>query len=217
MDQEIFDLIGYHFQNKKILEQALTHRSYSKTHNERLEFLGDALLGLIMSDWLYVHHQGTEGDLSLIRSNLVNKKTLAKIAKQLKLSEFIQVGAGASKSNNNLLANVTEAIIGAIYLDSDWSNTKSVVLNWYEKELSQPIDTINQKDFKSQLQESCHKLQRPSPKYTILKTAGDLHEQTFFVSVKVHHLTCSGSGSSKKAAEQNAAKTMLGKLNDQEN
>ena len=218
MSHPLHQLIGYTFKDLTLQEQALTHRSFHRTHNERLEFLGDAILNLIISDWLFKNHAGTEGELSLIRSNLVNKKTLATIGKQLKIFQYIKLGGGESDATEQkrpaLVANVIEAIIGAIYLDSDIRTTQTVVLKWYIDILEHPMDQMNKKDYKSQLQEYCHKNQVSLPKYELLKTSGAMHQQQFFVAVTVGEKHCEGSGLTRKAAEQEAAKLLLEKIHD---
>ena len=147
--------LGYVFADQAFLDQALTHRSASNKHNERLEFLGDSILSIVISDALY--HQfpkATEGDLSRMRATLVCGKMLAEIAIEFKLGDYLKLGPGELKSGGfrreSILADAVEAIIGAIYLDSEIENCRRLVLNWYASRLD-IIEPINQKDPKTLL------------------------------------------------------------------
>lgn len=150
--------LGYEFTKVELLTQALTHRSAANKHNERLEFLGDSILSIVISDALY--HQfpkATEGDLSRMRATLVRGDTLAIIAQEFKLGEYLLLGPGELKSGGHrresILADAVEAIIGAIYLDSDLECCRKLLLQWYETRLKEIQPGINQKDAKTLLQE----------------------------------------------------------------
>ncbi len=210
--------LKYQFKNKQLLDRALTHRSFSNLHNERLEFLGDSVLSCILSDHLFEAHHGPEGELSIIRSNLINQNTLLEIGQKLDLFDQLQLGLGETKSSAlsrpSLVANAVEALIGAIFLDSDFTTTYTIVLAWYEDYLSQPLSNINVKDFKSQLQEWCHKGKHPLPAYTLTQTTGQKHDQTFIVLCKVNGYQAEGEGGSRKKAEQVAAKKVMELLHE---
>ncbi|MGS0673613.1 ribonuclease III [Shewanella sp. 0m-4] len=207
--------LGYEFNEKALLDQALTHRSASNKHNERLEFLGDSILSIVISDALY--HQfptATEGDLSRMRATLVCGKMLAEIAIEFKLGDYLKLGPGELKSGGfrreSILADAVEAIIGAIYLDSEIEKCRSLVLKWYESRLM-VIEPVNQKDPKTLLQEHLQKFRKPLPIYKVVHTEGDAHEQTFTVECIVEDLSqvAVGVASSRRKAEQSAAAQVL--------
>ncbi|MGS0679548.1 ribonuclease III [Shewanella sp. 125m-7] len=207
--------LGYEFNEKALLDQALTHRSASNKHNERLEFLGDSILSIVISDALYHKFPtATEGDLSRMRATLVCGKMLAEIAIEFKLGDYLKLGPGELKSGGfrreSILADAVEAIIGAIYLDSEIEKCRSLVLKWYESRL-QVIEPINQKDPKTLLQEHLQKFRKPLPIYNVVHTEGDAHEQTFTVECIVEDLSQAAVGvaSSRRKAEQSAAAQVL--------
>lgn len=208
--------LGYQFKDEALLKQALTHRSAANKHNERLEFLGDSILSIIISDALY--HQFpkvTEGDLSRMRSTLVKGETLTLIAKEFKLGDYLFLGPGELKSGGfrreSILADAVEAIIGAIYLDADLEVCRGLLLNWYQQRLAEIKPGINQKDPKTLLQEHLQGFKKPLPEYTVVNVQGEAHNQTFTVECKVNQLDkpMTGIASSRRKAEQLAAAQVL--------
>ncbi|MCL2913403.1 ribonuclease III [Shewanella corallii] len=209
-------ILGYQFNNMELLTQALTHRSAANKHNERLEFLGDSILSIVISDALY--HQfpkATEGDLSRMRATLVRGDTLAKIAQEFKLGEYLHLGPGELKSGGHrresILADAVEAIIGAAYLDSDLETSRALLLAWYEVRLKEIQPGVNQKDAKTQLQEHLQGFKKPLPDYQVVKVEGEAHDQTFTVECRVSDMNQAviGVGSSRRKAEQMAAAQVL--------
>ncbi len=207
--------IKYKFTNQKTLILSLTHRSYSTLHNERLEFLGDSILNFIITKKIYYKFLNkTEGFMTRIRANLVNKKNLFKIAKKLELNKYILLGQGEIKMKGqykkSILANTVESIIGAIFTDSKNINIveKIIEILFFKKNLN---IKNNFKDYKTTLQEHLQKLKLPLPKYYINKKKGKDHEQIFTIHCKINNLNkiTKGVGYSKKKAEQIAAKNAL--------
>ncbi|WP_394129716.1 ribonuclease III [Shewanella maritima] len=209
-------VLGYEFTNQDLLKQALTHRSAANKHNERLEFLGDAILQVVISDALY--HQFSkvaEGDLSRMRSTLVKGETLTEIAKEFKLGDYLYLGPGELKSGGfrreSILADAVEAIIGAIYLDSDIETSRKLLLNWYASRLETIKPGVNQKDPKTLLQEHLQGFKKALPEYKVVNVQGEAHNQTFTVECKVEQLdeAVTGIASSRRKAEQLAAAQVL--------
>jgi ribonuclease-3 len=207
--------IGYSFKNKALLKQALTHRSYSANHSERLEFLGDAVLDLLISTWLYKDYANlSEGELSRIRSNVVCKEVLAKIGQDMDLSSFVYLGAGELKSGgatkDSILADCVEAILGAIYLDDSLDTAMLIVKNWFQKYIIENSKT-KQKDSKSKLQEYLQGRKMLTPKYVLQKIDGNAHEQIFTVECIIEDLKLAktAKASTKKEAEQLAALAIM--------
>ena len=213
-------ILDYHFKQPDLLEQALTHRSYSRNNNnERLEFLGDSVLNLVISEHIYLRElEADEGELSRIRSSLVKQEALARVARNIGLGDFIYLGAGELKSGgfrrSSILSDTLEAIIGSIYLDNGFESAQDVILYLYRDYLHSLPDTDSLKDAKTQLQEYLQSKQLGLPDYTVIKTTGKSHDQIFTVNCTIASLKAkvSGTGSSRKKAEQTAAKVMLGKL-----
>ena len=211
--------ISYQFKNLELLKQALTHRSVSKYNNERLEFLGDSILGCIISYELYERFPLIdEGQWSRLRSNLVKAQTQAKLAKTIKLSEVLLVGKGGLKSGDfrreSVQADAFEAILGAIFLDSDYLTVRRVVLKLYEDLLNDVNPEDSLKDFKTQLQELMQKKGHSIPKYELIKTKGLEHEAIFYVRCVVSEfdLAVIREAKSIKRAEQACADSLLEKL-----
>jgi len=211
---------GYQFRRKELLEQALTHRSYSRNlNNERLEFLGDSILNLVISNHIYLQFEGaSEGDLSRIRASLVKQETLADVAREIGLGDHIRLGGGELKSGGfrraSILSDALEALIAAIYLDSDYARTQSVILQLF-RDLLQNVDAdSNLKDAKTRLQEYLQGRQKELPSYTVEQTSGKSHSQVFTVSCELADLELQsrGKGSSRKKAEQQAAQNILDRL-----
>ncbi len=208
--------LGYEFSNLDLLKQALTHRSAANKHNERLEFLGDSILSIVISDALY--HQfpkATEGDLSRMRATLVRGDTLTLIAKEFKLGDYLNLGPGELKSGGfrreSILADAVEAIIGAIYLDSELETIRGLLLNWYKQRLAEIKPGVNQKDAKTQLQEHLQSFKKPLPEYKVISIEGEAHDQTFTVECRIDGVDEAkiGVGSSRRKAEQLAAAQVL--------
>ncbi|MCE9685322.1 MULTISPECIES: ribonuclease III [Shewanella] len=208
--------LGYEFSNMDLLTQALTHRSAANKHNERLEFLGDSILSIVISDALY--HQfpkATEGDLSRMRATLVRGDTLTLIAKEFKLGDYLYLGPGELKSGGfrreSILADAVEAIIGAIYLDANLDVCRDLLLNWYQARLQEIKPGISQKDPKTLLQEHLQGFKKPLPDYQVINIEGEAHDQTFTVECRVDGLSQStiGVASSRRKAEQLAAAQVL--------
>jgi len=217
---KIQTILDYQFKHLDLLEQALTHRSYSRNNNnERLEFLGDSVLNLVISQHIYQRQpEADEGELSRIRSSLVKQEALARVARDIGLGDFIYLGGGELKSGgfrrSSILSDTLEAIIGAIYLDSGFESAQTTVLFLYRDYLRALPDTDTLKDAKTRLQEYLQSRQFDLPKYTVTKTTGKSHDQVFTVtcSVELLQLQSSGTGSSRKKAEQEAAKKTLAQL-----
>ena len=211
--------ISYQFNNIDLLKQALTHRSVSKNNNERLEFLGDSILGCVISCELYQRFPLIdEGQLSRLRSYLVRGQTLAKLAKTIKLSETLVLGQGELKSGGfrreSIQADAFEAILGAIFLDSDYLTLSRVVLKLYEDLLNDISPDDSLKDFKSQLQELMQKKGYSLPLYELIKTKGQGLGAIFYVSchIKEYKLTVEKKAESIKMAEQACAESLLERL-----
>ena len=208
--------ISYQFSDIELLSKALTHRSVSKQNNERLEFLGDSVLGSIISEELYSRHSNIdEGQLSRLRSHLVRGNTLANLAKKLDISENLKLGQGELKSGGfrreSILADTFEAILGAIFLDSDYLTVKKVVLNLFSDLLNEVKSEESLKDFKTQLQEMLQKKGYDLPKYELIQTKGKDHNAVFYVSCHVEALKIKVEKNAKsiKRAEQACAKSIL--------
>jgi ribonuclease-3 len=213
-------LTGYQFRQTNLLEQALTHRSYSRQlNNERLEFLGDSILNLIISNHIYERFSAAdEGDLSRIRASLVKEETLAQVARQIDLGDYIHLGGGELKSGGfrraSILSDALEALIGAIYLDSDYAQTEAAVLHLYREQLQNIDAGANLRDPKTRLQEYLQANKKILPIYQVDQITGKSHDQVFTVSCKLTDLDMqsNGKGSSRKKAEQQAAQKILDRL-----
>ena len=208
--------LSYQFSDIELLSKALTHRSVSKQNNERLEFLGDSVLGSIISEELYSRHSNIdEGQLSRLRSHLVRGNTLANLAKKLDISENLRLGQGELKSGGfrreSILADTFEAILGAIFLDSDYLTVKKVVLNLFSDLLNEVKSEESLKDFKTQLQEMLQKKGYDLPKYELIQTKGKDHNAVFYVSCHVEALKIKVEKNAKsiKRSEEACAKSIL--------
>ncbi|XBC39451.1 MAG: ribonuclease III [Buchnera aphidicola (Nurudea shiraii)] len=217
--QKLQKILGYTFSRKKLLIQALTHRSANKKHNERLEFLGDSILSFVIANALYHDFPDVnEGDMSRMRATLVRGNTLAQIANEFNLGYYLQLGQGELKSGGfkreSILANTIEAIIGSIFLDSNLNIVEKLILKWYKKrlEIISPGDT--QKDPKTRLQEHLQSKHLPLPEYVVKKVYGEAHNQLFTIYCEITgiHEKSIGIGSSRRKAEQEAAQSALIKL-----
>lgn len=205
--------INYSFKNKIYLSTALTHSSKSKNNNERLEYLGDAVINLAISDYLIKNFTDLdEGSLSILRSNLVSRATLSKVASQLGLESYLKIGKSLLNQENkkiSIYGNAFEAIIGGIYLDKDFSQAASVVINLLEKEI-ESLKKNKTKDKKTLLQEELQQRKVDLPVYKLNYE----NEESFKVICEVRELDLlsEGQGKNKKEAEQNAAANLLKKL-----
>ncbi|KXO82512.1 ribonuclease III [Acinetobacter venetianus] len=216
-DSRLQGRIGYQFKQIDLLKLALTHRSVSHKHNyERLEFLGDSLLGMIIANYLYcTYPQENEGRLTRMRATLVRQEALGKIANDLQLSQSLILSTGELKSGGHhresILADTVEAIIGAIYLDcNDLNLLQSIVLKWYEPYLDHIEPTDQLKDPKSRLQEYLQARKKPLPVYEVVDIQGDAPNQHFKVECLIEGLPkIQGEGSSRRFAEQTAAAEIL--------
>ncbi len=211
--------IDYSFNNIDLLKQALTHRSVGKQNNERLEFLGDSVLGSIISRELYQRFPSIdEGQLSRLRSHMVRGQTLAKLAKQINLSEQLILGQGELKSGGfrreSIQADAFEAVLGAIFLDSDYLTVNKVILKLYKELLDEANPDDSHKDFKTQLQEALQKRGSDLPQYDLIKTSGKDHNAVFYVrcSLTNENIKVQKSSKSIKRAEQACAEVILEKL-----
>jgi len=208
--------IGYHFKNRAILENALTHCSYigQRENNERLEFLGDAVLELIISEFLYTTQKLAEGKMTKIRSNIVCSESLAIAADELELGKYLHMGKGERttggmdrKSNK---ADAFEALLGAVFIDSDYYEARKLVLKLLEKNIDMALKGQLFQDNKTRLQEVIQKDSDASIKYRLNHSTGPEHNKIFFCDLLINdEFKTSGSGKSKKEAEQDAAKKYL--------
>lgn len=213
------DFAGHRFNDQGLLARALKHRSAGAPHNERLEFLGDALLGLIAAEALYQRWpRADEGAMTRARAELVRESTLAKIARRLDLGPRLVLGPGEMKSGghrrDSILSDALEAVIAAIYLDAGMDACRAVVLGWLEPELGALAVGKVEKDPKTRLQEWLQGRQHPLPSYELLGESGSDHDRTFLVrcSTTQPAATAEGEGGSRRAAEQQAAENVLAQL-----
>jgi len=213
----LIDRIGHRFAQPGLLAQALTHRSAGAPHNERLEFLGDALVNLIIAEALYARWpQADEGALTRTRAELVRESALAPIARKLELGARLTLGPGEMKSGghrrDSILADALEALVAAVYLDSGFDACRAVVLPWFEPAMAAlpPPHKVG-KDAKTRLQEWLQARQKPLPVYSLLAEAGEDHSKSFLVSCTVDdpHVVTEGEAGSRRAAEQLAAEAAL--------
>lgn len=212
--------LGYQFANLDYLKQALTHRSAAAHNNERLEFLGDSILNFAIGKALYEKFpKANEGELSRMRAALVKEQTLAIVARQFELGDYLKLGAGELKSGGyrreSILSDCVEAIIAAIYLDSGIEQAKLHVYRWYEQLLNEMKPGEAQKDPKTRLQEFLQSRKLPLPTYEVIDIKGEAHNQLFKVSCKVEKVEqlFIGTGTSRRKAEQQAAEQVIKVLN----
>ena len=217
--EDFYKIIGYKFTRIILLKKALTHSSFSKVkldNNERLEFLGDRVLGLSIAKMLYeAFPLEEEGSLAIRHANLVSTKTLANIAEELYIPSMIELSIQEEKrkgyKNKNILADCTEAILGAIFLDSDFDTIYNIIKKFWKK----PLETAKKpiKDCKTTLQEFTQKQDGSIPKYILIGKSGLAHEPIFTVEATVNGITAKANGSSKKEAEQLVAAELVKQLN----
>lgn len=207
--------LDYRFAHPELLECALTHRSAGSNNNERLEFLGDAVLNFLIADELYRRFSSaSEGELSRARANLVRGSTLAALASLFELGNYLRLGPGELKSGGfrreSILAGALEAVIGAVYLDGGFDVCRALVLSIYRERLASISPKTHPKDPKTRLQEYLQSQKMPLPTYSILTIEGDAHRQKFQVECVVENIApCRGEGANRRIAEQNAARKAL--------
>ncbi|HUW00372.1 MAG TPA: ribonuclease III [Gallionella sp.] len=212
LDSALGNKFGYVFRQPQLLQRALTHRSYAPEHNERMEFLGDSILGCVIAKHLYCNYpQLSEGELSRLRSSLVREETLVILAQQIDLGSYLRLGEGELKSGGfrrpSILADALEALFGAVLLDSGFNEAEQAVLRLYVPYLETiDVQTLG-KDAKTLLQEYLQGKRLPLPMYTIIAMQGEAHEQLFQVECAIPNLKIStrGTGTSRRNAEQQAA------------
>ncbi|MEM7357823.1 MAG: ribonuclease III [Pseudomonadota bacterium] len=213
--------LNYKFNDRNLLLLALTHRSRGAKNYERLEFLGDSILGFVIAEWLYKEFPGlAEGKLSRMRSSLVRKETLAEVARVLQLGDYLILGEGEMKSGgfnrDSILADTVESLIGAIYLDSDFQHASQFIFANFESQLSSISSKTNFKDAKSQLQEAMQKRGLDLPAYEIINSTGEQHEQEISVECTLPSLSLKAQATarSRRTAEQQAATRVLAILSE---
>jgi ribonuclease III len=214
--QKLQKRLQHDFRQPALLTRALTHRSHSADHNERLEFLGDSVLNLAVSGMLYQALGSLqEGELSRVRANLVKQDTLHKIAQELQLGNLIQLGEGELRSGGNkrpsILADGLEAVIGAVYLDAGFEAAAALVHRLFDQVEINPQMSAAAKDAKTELQEWLQAKKLKLPAYNVMSITGAAHRQTFEVQCHIEQMQreARGFGSSRRAAEQEAATQML--------
>lgn len=216
--------INYYFNDKNLLKNALIHRSFGNEHkhykninNEKLELLGDAVLGLVVAEYLYQKYpEEKEGVLAKIKSMAVSEPVLASISRKLRIGEYLLLSKGemvtGGRDRNSILGDVFEAILGAIYLDSGFFAAKEYVL-FHLKDIIDHIDDFEEiLDFKTILQEYCQKKYRDIPKYTLVGEEGPDHRKLFEMQVQIQNNIAKAKGTNKKIAEQMAAKQLCKEL-----
>jgi ribonuclease-3 len=218
---DLSTVLGYRFADPGLLQAALTHRSAGVPHNERLEYLGDALLNAVVAVEIFRRFpNAAEGELSRLRANLVREDTLANIARDIRLGEHLQLGPGELKSGGarraSILADTLEALVGAIYLDGGFSACDQVVLRLFQERWSDSRLITALKDPKTRLQERLQSQRLPLPDYQLLEVQGQAHAQSFTVQCSIPGLeqSVTGVGSSRRKAEQEAAAKALALLGD---
>ncbi len=215
--KELEEKLHYHFQNPGLLQMALTHSSYANeakeklSNNERLEFLGDAVLSIVVSDYLYQRFNVPEGDLTKLRSAIVCEKSLAKLSKEIGIGEFLLLGKGeemmGGRERPSILCDAFEAVLAAIYLDGGMEQARAYLMPYVKEQLE---CYNNFKDYKTKLQEVIQQNPEEELGYVLVEESGPDHDKTFVVEVHLNsNVIGRGTGKSKKAAEQMAAKEAL--------
>ena len=218
--------LGYEFKDRMLLKNALTHKSYIKkgeatVNNERLEFLGDSVLGFSVAEYLYKNYKNLpEGELTKVRSTVVCEDCLFKVALKIGLGKQIFLGKGEEQSlgrrRPSILSDAMEAVFAAIYLDSDIFTVKSVIINLLKEEIEIAIKGRDVKDYKTVLQELVQKNNTYTPKYILVKEEGPDHDKVFTSAVLLNDkIVGEGTGKTKKEAEKEAAKVALEKMKNQ--
>lgn len=225
--EKLEDSLGYRFKNKALLTDALTHKSYhhenpqdASRYNERLEFLGDSVLGLVIAEDLFLKDDVlTEADMSKMKSYLVKEAVLFEIASRLSLGKYLRLGRGeestGGRQKRSVLSDAVEALLGAVFLDSDYNTARSVITRLFKEEISAAVVKKEGCDFKSELQEKSQSLFTVLPEYKIVKQEGEEHKKVFTAEVYINgQLYGSGTGKSKKDAQMSAAREALVELGD---
>jgi ribonuclease-3 len=220
--QKIF---GIRFEDSCLLQQALTHSSYTNESpdttsvcNERLEFLGDAVLGVFITEELYkLLPNAAEGEMTRLRATLVSRKTLGQLAADIRLGEYLYMGKGEEASGgrqkNSNLASALEAVIAAVFLVRGWDNTRDLILRLFKKQLYEISSKPPESDYKSRLQQLIQSRQQATPAYRIVETSGPSHQPLFTAEVTINNsILAKGCGKSKKLAEADAARLALEQL-----
>ena len=217
--RQLEERLQYQFRDPELLSLALSHRSCGSSNNERLEFLGDSILGVTVTDFLYHQFpQAREGDLSRMRSQIVRAESLAQVAKKLQLGPELSLGPGEMKSGgqrrDSILGDTVEALIGAVYLDTGIDAARGAVNNWFKELLAAASDAQPVKDAKTALQEWLQQRSKPVPQYELVNTGGEAHSRLFTVSCKIDQVdkTISATASSRRKAEQLVADQLLSEL-----
>jgi ribonuclease III len=221
----ITEKLGYVFKKRTLLEEALTHKSYyhenkgtTTSYNERLEFLGDAVFGMIIVEYLFLQKKEyPESVLAKIKSYLVSENVLAEVASSLRLGKYLLLGKGeettGGREKKSILADAMESVIGAIYLDSEYEKTKSVVLNLFRDKIDTAVESGEFFDYKTELQEKTQCLRGMLPEYRVVRQQGEEHKRLFTVAVYLDGEELGlATGSRKKEAENLAAKKALEKI-----
>lgn len=219
MTQQLEQAIGHKFSDPSLLRNALTHRSHSSPHNERLEFLGDSILNAVVVRQLFDRFPDLpEGDLSRLRANLVRQDSLHQLALALSLGKYLRFGEGELKSGGakrpSILADALEALFGAIWLDAGHDQASRVIASLYVDMIAAIVPGQPMKDAKTRLQETLQARRLPLPKYQLTATEGEAHAQQFTIACNIDSLgiRTEGSGGSRRAAEQIAAERALERL-----
>jgi ribonuclease III len=214
--QRLSRQLGHAFADPQLLDDALTHRSAQARHNERLEFLGDAVLGFVVAEALWRRFpQATEGELSRLRAQLVNREALAQVAQQLELGQYLRLGAGELRSGGHaresILADAVEAVLAALYLDGGIEVARAAIDGLLGTRLAALSPETQRKDAKTRLQEWLQARRLALPTYDVVDTSGEDHAQTFVVRCSVDALgrTTTAAGPSRRKAEQLAAERLL--------
>jgi ribonuclease-3 len=217
--------ISHWFKDRELLERALTHKSFANenrgpAHNERLEFLGDAVLGLVISEYLMKNcPDSNEGDLSRLRAAVVSEPALASIAREIGLGSYLLLGRGeeqtGGRDKDSLLANCLEALIASIYLDAGNAAVEAFVIRFFDETIKKTCTYRGTLDYKTELQELCQERLKQLPEYRIVSETGPDHQKQFTVELSAKgEVYGHGTGKSKKEAEQKAAKEALEKLRE---
>ncbi len=213
--KDLMSALGYKFQDLTLLRTALTHKSFSSEHNERLEFLGDALLNLYVTEYLYDRFDSLdEGKLTQFKATIVSRENLTKIAQNIGLSNFIRAGKGEGLEGNSIPGNAVEALIGAVFLDSNYSKTNRFLNKLLKENLLTLEESTDLKDPKSKLQEYLQKRNLQLPLYSLKQKESKQKKIDFkvFCEVKDLNVSATGNGQSRKKAELNAAQKLLNKI-----
>ncbi len=214
--------IGYHFKNHKLLERAMTHRSFSSQHNERLEFLGDSVLNCTVGFALFLRDKHfTEGELSRVRANLVCEKTLAQIGRDIGIADYLFLGEGEAKMGGrnrpSIIADAMEALFGAVFFDASFEEAQAVIMRLFEPILTTLTPEQLSKDAKTRLQEFLQGHHYSLPKYSVVEITGLAHAQHFVCECQIAELgiVTRGKATNRRSAEQVAAQEALDKIQAQ--